>query len=359
MALGAYCVNLLADNAWLFYFDALVFVLIQGRSLSLRSKQEAMKRDTYKIVKADKGKREGIPTFSVSGEGRTLFFDIAHYDDVAELYWETINGLHSHDFYIMIWFSKGSGRQIVDSEMYDVADNMIICLSPSRIHQFIDVRNFEGFAVIFSKGFLRLLSSHLSSFLLVDVFNSIGKPFVRKMGNVSNSLCLDYLNKLNSEFANHHSDDNFESVKCLFSLFCIQLRRELGIAATTDSYARDIYNRFMVSLEDYYLTMHHVKEYASELNVSTGELNRCCVAIVGKKAVEIINERLATEAYRMLKAKSDVKMSVEQIARYLGFTDSSNFSKFFRKHTGMCPRLFRAMDLSQIIEWQARYKTEY
>lgn len=300
-----------------------------------------MKRGTYKIVKANKGKKEGVPTFSINGEGRTLFFDIAYHDDVAELYWETINGLHSHDFYIMIWFSKGSGKQIVDSERYDIEDNMLICLSPSRIHQFIEVQKVEGFAIIFSKEFLKLPESRLSSLLLVDVFNSIGEPFIRKMSDISNSLCLDYLNKLNSEFANYHLNDNFESIKYLFSLFCIQLCRESGIVTTTDSYARDIYNRFIISLEDNYLTMHHAKEYASELDVNVGELNRCCVTIAGKKAIEIINERLATEASRMLKAQSDEKMSIEQIAGYLGFTDSSNFSKFFRKHWGVSPKQFR------------------
>ena len=41
-------------------------------------------------------------------------------------------------------------------------------------------------------------------------------------------------------------------------------------------------------------------------------------------------------------------MSIEQIAYGLGFMDAAYFTRFFRKHTGVSPKVFRANYLKKI-----------
>ena len=53
----------------------------------------------------------------------------------------------------------------------------------------------------------------------------------------------------------------------------------------------------------------------------------------------VINDRLVIEAKRMLFEKKE--MRIKEISFELGFSDASNFVKFFKKNTGMGPTEFR------------------
>ena len=54
-----------------------------------------------------------------------------------------------------------------------------------------------------------------------------------------------------------------------------------------------------------------------------------------------------TEAQRDLVFASS---SIQQLADALGFADEANFGRFFRKHTGLTPREFRARALQTMLE---------
>jgi AraC-like DNA-binding protein len=60
--------------------------------------------------------------------------------------------------------------------------------------------------------------------------------------------------------------------------------------------------------------------------------------VLGKTAGEVIRDRKLLEAKRML---VNLDLNVSEIAYQLNFSDSSHFSKFFKKHTGRSPEEFR------------------
>ena len=88
--------------------------------------------------------------------------------------------------------------------------------------------------------------------------------------------------------------------------------------------------------------MHEVIEYAKALNLSVGKLNKGVTKVSGKRPLEIINERIALEAKRIL--SYSLEMKVKQVADMLGFSDVSNFVKFFKRNVGMTPSDFRELD---------------
>jgi len=96
--------------------------------------------------------------------------------------------------------------------------------------------------------------------------------------------------------------------------------------------------RFRQLLERRYPQHWSVQRYARELAVSATSLNRLCRSLTGVTAFELIQRRVALEARRRLVY---VPMSVAAIAAELGFKDPAYFSRFFRKHNGMSPGLFR------------------
>ncbi len=96
--------------------------------------------------------------------------------------------------------------------------------------------------------------------------------------------------------------------------------------------------RFRQLIELHYLEHWSVERYARRLALSETSLNRLCQSITGTTAFEVIQQRLALEARRRL---IYVPVSVAAIAAELGFKDPAYFSRFFRKHSGMSPSVFR------------------
>ena len=79
-------------------------------------------------------------------------------------------------------------------------------------------------------------------------------------------------------------------------------------------------------------------EYAGELAISPVHLNRVCQAVARKSAVRVVQVYFMAEAQRYL---SHTSFSVSEVAYALNFDDPAYFSRLFRKHTGVSPKLFR------------------
>jgi AraC family transcriptional activator of pobA len=82
-----------------------------------------------------------------------------------------------------------------------------------------------------------------------------------------------------------------------------------------------------------------ISQYAQELNITAVHLNRICQAVKGRSALEIVNANTIRRAHNHLVYTSS---SISEIAYTLQFADSSYFTRFFRKHTGLSPVAYRA-----------------
>ena len=80
------------------------------------------------------------------------------------------------------------------------------------------------------------------------------------------------------------------------------------------------------------------KDYADLLFKSPKTLSNLFHKYGEKTPLQVIHNRVLLEAKRLL-LYSD--KTLEEITHNLGYTDSEHFSKFFKKHEGLSPRLFR------------------
>lgn len=98
--------------------------------------------------------------------------------------------------------------------------------------------------------------------------------------------------------------------------------------------------------------------YAGQLGVTAGQLSRLCREVLGMSSLAVINARLVHEAQRDLVFTSN---SIQQLASTLGFADEAYFGRFFRKHTQLTPREFRARALQTMLKpdsWPVNPGTE-
>lgn len=87
-----------------------------------------------------------------------------------------------------------------------------------------------------------------------------------------------------------------------------------------------------------YVREHQVAYYAKKMNIQTSALCRLVKKESGHTVMEIINKTLIMDAKTQLRTENT---SVKDIALSLGFNNAAFFNKFFKKHTGVTPQMFR------------------
>jgi AraC-like DNA-binding protein len=102
--------------------------------------------------------------------------------------------------------------------------------------------------------------------------------------------------------------------------------------------ATEPYLAFRRELQRSFATTRSVETYAARLGYSPRTLTRACLAATGRTAKQLADARVALEAQRLL-AHTDLPVS--EIGRSLGFTEPTNFGKFFTRETGQTPGAFR------------------
>lgn len=97
--------------------------------------------------------------------------------------------------------------------------------------------------------------------------------------------------------------------------------------------------RFFETLERDAFTIRSVDHYARACGLSRRRLGEILLEHTGRSTKQTVDEQFVLETKRLL-AHTD--LSVTQLSNRAGFSEPTNFVKFFRHHTGETPLTFRA-----------------
>ena len=97
--------------------------------------------------------------------------------------------------------------------------------------------------------------------------------------------------------------------------------------------------RFRRALEEEHAHSRRVEDYAAQLDCSVRTLTRASLAVTGRTAKQVVDDRVALEARRLLAC---TPLSVAEVGRRLGFPEPTNFGRFFHREVGQSPGAFRA-----------------
>lgn len=97
--------------------------------------------------------------------------------------------------------------------------------------------------------------------------------------------------------------------------------------------------RFRHLLEQRYADTRRVEDYAAQLGCSVRTLTRASLADTGRTAKQVVDDRVALEAKRLL---AGTVLPVADVGRRLGFPEPTNFGRFFHREVGHSPGAFRA-----------------
>ncbi|MER7271027.1 helix-turn-helix transcriptional regulator [Micromonospora carbonacea] len=99
------------------------------------------------------------------------------------------------------------------------------------------------------------------------------------------------------------------------------------------------FRRLRHEVERGYPHTRRVEDYAARIGCSVRTLTRACLAATGRSAKQVIDDRVALEASRLLAATDE---PIARIGRRLGFPEPTNFGRFFTREVGLSPGAFRS-----------------
>jgi AraC-like DNA-binding protein len=245
---------------------------------------------------------------------------------------------HRHAYHEIIWVRQGSASHLLDGEVLEFPTYTALVVPKGRIHRFKPTVDCRGSVIRFKDEFL-LDTSHL-------IFSRFAGHTALKLTAEQASGIENYLELLRSEYG--QSDPyNLQTLRYLLAAFTAKLEemRLLQSQMVPRDFTRTqcIWNRFSAIIEEKFKTEHKVSYYASELGVTPRKLGAIVRLYTGKYVSEVIDERLITEAKRLI-LFSD--RTIKEIAFELGFEEHSYFTKVFRKLSGKTPADFKQNDIS-------------
>lgn len=99
-----------------------------------------------------------------------------------------------------------------------------------------------------------------------------------------------------------------------------------------------LFERFQQKLGQQYSKTRKVRDYTQMLKISAKHLNTICKFISARTVKQCIDDYLVEKMKRSLEISGD---RMQEIALGFGFKESTNFIKYFKKHTGQSPKQFR------------------
>ena len=233
--------------------------------------------------------------------------------------------VHAH---VIVVPSSGSGQHQVDFDDYAVKPGVIAHIQPGQVMRWLPDQSFEADVV--------LVRPEVEP---PDLFVP-WEPHVRVELNATAAIVASLVSELERQQEVEPSNEALIAAlaRALMQAVASEAPSETAAASRVSSSRRDWLLAFRRELERSFATAHEVHAYAAAVGVSTRTLNRVTRDLVGQTAKEIIDARLSLEAQRRLALTTD---SSQEIAFRLGFSEATNFSRFFQRLTGTTPHEFR------------------
>ncbi len=243
---------------------------------------------------------------------------------------------HQLKFYNFIYFTHGTGKHFIDFKWYPVKENTLVYLAKEQINAFDFSTNLKGYCIVFTEEYFVKSFSNVSNNFAFRLFNpQLFSPILQLPKDADFHTYFNLLKKeRNLKLLNQKI-----IVELLF-IILISKAEQIKQHQThniKDSSKIVFFQKFNSLIEKELHKSRSAEYYAKELAITYKHLNSICKEFVNKTAKNVIDDFVILQAKRNL-INSTIKSN--ELAYKLGFDDPTNFTKYFKKHTGLTPNMF-------------------
>ena len=238
-----------------------------------------------------------------------------------------------HRFYFLKFVTEGSGSHWVDFAKHAVSKGDVLQVQPGQVHAFDAASDHEALLLVFrpetvSPDQIRRLAVNLTEPFSLEPRDHSAMvqllKFIQQMDEVPEELRLTSM-----------APGLLHAI--LSGLNDLYLRRNEQTRTPAHNRASELVFRFESLLRED-SKRRSLSEYVAQLHVTPRTLARACHTIRGISPKRLIDQHLSMEAKRRLVLGDE---TVEEIAFDLGFSEATNFVKFFKRITDTTPEAFR------------------
>ena len=286
----------------------------------------------------DRAGDEAIPLLGFNPpEARVAGFEIV---DLATLHRRRAlrgrpRAFHRVDFHTLTLVTSGGGEHSIDFVTYPCRPGTLLWVRPGQVQRFDGQAATGGIHLLFTATFPPVFSS--AERLVTPWYGTA----CWQLGTSADYATLATLfAQLRAEYDRPGGAVSPEILQLQLATLLLHVDRLPDPGGRADPLAGgEVYARFRSELERSYAQTRRAEDYARRLGYSVKTLTRACLAATGQPVKQVIDTRVALEAQRLLAHTDD---PVATIARRLGFTEPTNFGKFFTHLTGTSPGRFRS-----------------
>ncbi len=232
------------------------------------------------------------------------------------------------DFHVVLVGLHGQVRHTVDFADVEIRRGRVLHVRPGQVQRWGAPGGGDCSIVVFPA----------AAALLDDWFPG-GPPRVRDLTGIDLSAVLRTIEEVAEEQDRYDGSPDATAVLAgLLAVFMARLGRGRPPAQQWAE-RPEPYVAFRRHLESDLAWSHHVADHAARLGYSPRTLSRTCLAVRGRTAKQVLDERLVLEAQRLL---VHTNRSIANIARSLGWSEPTNLTKAFRRVVSISPQEFRS-----------------
>ncbi len=229
--------------------------------------------------------------------------------------------------HVVIVLTAGSGLHVIEGTEHRVEPGMVVHLRPGQTHQWLTDEQFDGWVLT--------IQENVCPPGLFD--HGVERPVVILGRSIEVAHAL-VASLTQPELLPAKAQDRLRTSIAGVLLELIALAGDDGGLSPERAAYQQLVSDFRRELELRFSTTRSVATYAQIIGCSSRTLTRATRETLGQSPKEVIDARVTFAATRLLRSTD---ISVTWIARQLGFTQASNFAKFFKRQTGMSPAEYR------------------
>ena len=227
---------------------------------------------------------------------------------------------HSQPCSRLIWITRGQGRALIDGQQCGVGTHNVVFVPANSLFSI----DFGG------QGFAQILSW--------DAPDGPIAPMLLRLRDVAaigelNSL-LDAIGREQNEARSSYP----EAVGAYATLVQIWLQRQNHFLSSAPTAARTLMQQYCANLANAENAALNMSDHATMLEVTPTHLSRVSKSETGRTAAALLAE---VQVHRSRVQLAASHHPINEVARTLGFTNASHFTRFVRQHTGMTPSEIR------------------